>query len=209
MKAMTQPAKELLIQRAKAGDVVAWEQLIIRNSLGKPVQDLPCCESKPRLHVDSFTCQSGPLGSDDRGHIASTGDPQPGCFSIRSTRPSRSRQRRDHRRLVMQINVRVDIHRQSDVAVPRQRLGHLGRNAGLFQARDEQMPQAVEVSVAAGVIAVAEEVRLLRTARLGIAPAFLQPVLSRRVQVDAHHLERLAVGAAGYRAREGNTFRLV
>jgi hypothetical protein len=47
----------------------------------------------------------------------------------------------------MQLDVRVRAERQTNVTVPGKCLGHLGRNAGAFQAGDEQVPRAVEIGV--------------------------------------------------------------
>lgn len=60
----------------------------------------------------------------------------------------RHRERQYGRRLVVQINMRVNAKRQTDITVTSQRLGHLGRDSNPFQAGDEQVPTTVKVGSA-------------------------------------------------------------
>ena len=68
---------------------------------------------------------------------------------------TRPRQCLNRRRLIVQLNVRIDIHRQPNVTVPGQRLRHLGPNARSLQVGNEQMPTGVEVGIQACVVAIA------------------------------------------------------
>lgn len=72
----------------------------------------------------------------------------------------RGRQGLDGRRLVVQAKVRVDAHRESDVAVPGQRLGFPRGDADVLQVRDERVPVRVEVGIEPCVVLVLEEVGL-------------------------------------------------
>jgi hypothetical protein len=54
--------------------------------------------------------------------------------------------------------MRVHIEGEPDIRMPRQRLRHLGRDPGLRQPGNEEVPQRVEVRVAAVVVAVGEVV---------------------------------------------------
>lgn len=57
--------------------------------------------------------------------------------------------------------MRVDVHREPNIAVAGQGLGRLGRDVGLAEVRYERMPQAVEIGLEAGMVAVGEEVAAL------------------------------------------------
>jgi hypothetical protein len=54
----------------------------------------------------------------------------------------------------VQLNVRVRLQCEPDIRVAGQRLRHAGRDAGLFQARDERVPQRMEIGIASEVVAV-------------------------------------------------------
>ena len=67
----------------------------------------------------------------------------------------RPRQRPDRRRPIMQFDVRVNAHRQPDIAMPSQDLGHFRPNPRPFETGDEKMPHAVEIGEQPVVVAVA------------------------------------------------------
>lgn len=64
----------------------------------------------------------------------------------------------NRRRLLLLVNVRINIHRQPDITMPRQGLGRLGRHIRPAEVRDEGVPHGVEVGVEALGVLVAEEV---------------------------------------------------
>ncbi len=73
-----------------------------------------------------------------------------------------------------------------------ERLREFGRYAGATQIGDERMAIRMEIGKAASRVLVAEKVGLLQPATIGIGQ-FLQPFLPSRLQVQPHHLGRLAV----------------
>ena len=74
----------------------------------------------------------------------------------------------NRRRLVVQLDVRVGLQRETDVGVAGQCLSHLGRDPGSLQAGDEKVSAAVEVGAQAVVVLVGEEV--------GLSPMFTLPL---------------------------------
>ena len=97
--------------------------------------------------------------------------------------------------------MRVDAQREPDVAVPGQRLSHLGRNPGPFQAGNEEVPGAVEVGVEPVVVAVAEKVGLLPLSLCLRGLGLFDPVLTGNpndnvVSLDRRRAETKPAGTA-------------
>ena len=64
--------------------------------------------------------------------------------------------------LVVQVNVRVDFQGQADVAMPSQRLGHLGGQPGPLQTGDEPVAVAVEIGKPTAVVQAQQQAVVFR-----------------------------------------------
>jgi hypothetical protein len=60
--------------------------------------------------------------------------------------------------LVVNADVGIYAKRQANIAVPGERLGHLGREASSFETGDEKVPVAVEVGVLAIAVLVLQKI---------------------------------------------------
>ncbi|MFO0871274.1 MAG: hypothetical protein U0935_20310 [Pirellulales bacterium] len=104
-------------------------------------------------------------------------------------------------RLFGEIDVRVDVHRQSDVGVPSKLLRDLGRNSGPSQIRNERVAVRVKVGVSPLSVSIREKIGLgsLQPFRLGVG--ILDPSRARPFEVLPHHLFGLPFDAARDLAR--------
>jgi len=97
------------------------------------------------------------------------------------------RQQLDGRPLLAQADVRVGVHRQSDVAVPGQGLGCTGRHTDVLQVGDECVPVGVEIGEPAGAVLVSQEIRRLAFGLLLAGFDLLDPLLPGGLEIGLHH----------------------
>ena len=92
--------------------------------------------------------------------------------------PRNPRQLRNGRRLILPINVAIQIHRQANIAMAGQGLYRLGRDFCLAEIGDERVPVGVEVGETVVGILVSEEVAVLSTVLFLGVINFRDPCLS-------------------------------
>ena len=115
-------------------------------------------DARARVHHPGRPAGSRRVGTLERGAGRAGSsfrvpDPEARGHARKTANAGRGRERLNRCRLVVEAHVCVDAQREPYVAVPCQRLGHLGGQVGPFQAGDEQVSVGIKICEQAVAIA--------------------------------------------------------